>query len=148
MRVPGIHPDPLRGKRIRKLREQRGLSREELAKRGGFSERRLYDWERGEVIHRPNLHILAAELTTTAEHLLTGDEPAEDPEEQRLDELGVRLSRLEVDLHDQLAAVDARLGALARAVEELALAAPLPGVEDRPPPAADAPPRSGGDANG
>ena len=46
------------GKRIRKYREDRGLSQKELADKIGVSNSRISNWEKG--INRPDADILAA----------------------------------------------------------------------------------------
>jgi len=46
------------GRRIRKYREERGLSQRELAKRIGVSNSRISNWEQG--VNRPDVDLLAS----------------------------------------------------------------------------------------
>lgn len=73
-----VQPDVLAefGERLVRLREARGWTRSELARRLGMSRERLAHWERGE--HNPQLDALLAlrrVLATPIDELVTG-EPA------------------------------------------------------------------------
>ncbi|HEV8578741.1 MAG TPA: helix-turn-helix transcriptional regulator [Thermoanaerobaculia bacterium] len=68
------------GRRIVRLREKRGWTRADLARRLGVPRGRLAHWERGE--NTPPLEVLAAlrrELGVSLDELVTGEPPAGGP---------------------------------------------------------------------
>lgn len=63
------------GERVRRLRELRGMSREELARRSGLSKTTILRFERGLPTHRRTLHQIAGSLNYPKGYLLL---PGED----------------------------------------------------------------------
>lgn len=69
--------------RLRRLREQSGLSRSELAQRTGFSRPTIWAWESGKTQPRHNnLHTLAIALGISEVELVVGDAPAPFPRDE------------------------------------------------------------------
>ena len=66
------------GKRIEKLREKRGQTREEVAEKAGISTKFLYEVERGRKgISAQTLLKLSQVLDTSCDYIMTGEEKAE-----------------------------------------------------------------------
>ena len=66
------------GKRIEKLREKSGLTREEVAEKAGISTKFLYEVERGKKgISAQTLLKLAQVLNASCDYILTGEEKVE-----------------------------------------------------------------------
>lgn len=71
---PSNHPRPPFGERLHALREQAGLSQQQLAERLGLSQRAYAYWERNPVALRPEqLLKLADALGLSVEELLNGN---------------------------------------------------------------------------
>lgn len=67
-------PEAWIGERVYRLRQAKGLTRSELAKRLGVSRQRVGNWERG--LNTPTLGVLpglARELGVTVDELITGE---------------------------------------------------------------------------
>ncbi len=73
---PAIHvaPDETLPQRLRRLREERGLSRAALSERVGASTPSVWAWETGKTIpRRNNLIVLADAFGVSEQELITGD---------------------------------------------------------------------------
>lgn len=92
--------DRQRGARIRQLREERSLGREELAPKLGVSVKTLYNWEKGNELNPGNLRSLAKFFNVTVDYIRAGELPTPDllhahnGQPDRLDQLEDRMEYL------------------------------------------------------
>ena len=70
--------DRQRGARIRALREQGSMGREEMAPKLGVSVKTLYNWEKGHEINPQNLRALAKFFDVTVDYIRGGELPTPD----------------------------------------------------------------------
>lgn len=86
------------GKRVRTLREQKGLTQAELASMVGVTENAITQYESGRASPRPyRIEALAQMLGVTATFLLTGNEPINSSVPKRV--LSLRLWKLYETFH-------------------------------------------------
>lgn len=105
------------GKRIADLRERRGLSQEELARRVGVSHGSVQNWEAGRGIRGENLRRVAEVLETTAEEI-RGDAEMPNPFSlaAHLDERVEEFRRYSDEMRAGFARVEEKLDTLAAAL--------------------------------
>jgi transcriptional regulator with XRE-family HTH domain len=98
------------GERIAALRERRGLSQEELARRVSVSHGSVQNWEAGRGIRGENLRRVAEVLETTPEEI-RGDAEMPNPFslQRHLDERVEEFRRFSYEMQDAFAEVAAKL---------------------------------------